>query len=111
MALWLRNYTRETTGGNLGVWIRKTPSGRQLVGEFCTSCGTRLFHKMAGQNDIMSIKPGTLETTHELQPIAHIWTSSAQRWVQVPDSALAYPENPPSFDELFAAWEARKQRA
>lgn len=110
MALCLRNFTTETTGENLGVWARKTPLGQKLVGEYCESCGTRLFHRMAGQTEVMSIKPGTLETTRKLQPVAHIWTSSAQSWMQIPESTLSYPENPPNFERIFAAWKARSRR-
>jgi hypothetical protein len=107
MALWLRNYDKKILTGTPGAWVRKTPSGRELVCEFCTSCGTRLFHQVAGQSDTMSIKPGTLDRTRDLEPVAHIWTSSAQAWVRVPEGCLSYPENPPSFAEMFAAWRAR----
>lgn len=109
MALWLKRCQRETTGGALGVWTRRMPSGSDLVGEYCVNCGTRLFHTMAGQTEIMSVKPGTLETAPELEPVAHIWTSSAQSWVKIPDSTLAYPKNPPNFEEIFVAWKARRK--
>lgn len=28
--------------------------------------------------------------------------------MQLPADILSYPENPPTFDEVFAAWRARK---
>ena len=28
--------------------------------QFCPTCGTRLFHRVLGQSEILSIKPGTL---------------------------------------------------
>jgi len=107
MALWIRNYSRLVLRGVLGSWVRKTSSGRELVCEFCVNCGTRVFHQMAGQAEMMSIKPGTLDETRELEPLAHIWTSSAQKWLILPEGCLAYPENPPDFAEIFAAWQAR----
>lgn len=42
MALWLRNYSKEVLGGELEAWIRTTPTGKQLVCEFCSRCGTRV---------------------------------------------------------------------
>lgn len=108
MALWLRNYSKSVLEGELQSWSRTTPAGRRLVCEFCPRCGTRIFHQMSDQTETMSIKPGTLDTTLDLEPVAHIWTSSARSWVQLPEGVLSYPENPPTFDEIFAAWEARK---
>lgn len=111
MALWMRRYDKQVFGEGLGRWVRTTPSGKPLVGEFCTRCGTRLFHQVASQPEILSIKPGTLDTLHGLEPIAHIWTSSAQPWVHLADNLLRYPQNPPGFGEIFAAWQARKPSA
>lgn len=108
MALWLRNFSKEVLEGDPVAWSRPTPGGRQLVCEFCSHCGTRVFHQMTDQFEIMSIKPGTLDTTLDLEPVAQIWTSSARSWVQSPAGILSYPENPPSFDEIFSAWQARR---
>jgi hypothetical protein len=105
MALWLRNYDKRVSG-ELGSWTRTMPSGKELICELCPGCGTRLFHRAAGQSEILSIKPGTLDTPFGPAPVAQIWTSRARPWVRLPEVALSYPENPPSFDEMFAAWRA-----
>ncbi len=99
----------EIFGDKLGAWVRMTPSGRQLVCEFCPRCGARMFHQMTDQVDTMSIKPGTLDKALEFDPVAHIWTSSARSWVRVPSTVLSYPENPPTFEDIFAAWRERKK--
>lgn len=111
MALWLRNHSKTVLEGELRAWVRATPTGRQLVCEFCARCGTRVFHQMKDQPDIMSIKPGSLDAMLDLEPVAHLWTSSARSWVHVPEGVLSFPENPPSFDEIFAAWQLRKRRS
>jgi hypothetical protein len=107
MALWLRNYHKDVLGESV-AWTRTTPAGRQQVCEFCPHCGTRLFHQMTDQVETMSIKPGTLDTMLDLEPVAHIWTSSARSWVQLPAGILSYRKNPPTFDEILAAWQVRK---
>lgn len=66
---------------------------------------------MKEQLDIMSIKPDTLDTALDLEPVAHIWTSSARAWVKVPAGVLSFPGNPPTFDEIFAAWQVQKNAA
>jgi len=109
MALWLGDFSKEIVAGELGTWTRTTPTGRPLRGEFCPRCGTRLFHQMSDQRELMSIKPGTLDTPLELAPVAQIWTSSARSWVELPALTLSYPGNPPTFDAIFAAWRAQKE--
>jgi hypothetical protein len=66
---------------------------------------------MADQSGTLSIKPGTLDTPLDLEPVAQIWTSSARSWLQLPAGVLSYRENPETFDEVFAAWKARKRDA
>jgi hypothetical protein len=63
---------------------------------------------MADHVETLSIKPGTLDTALDLEPVAQIWTSSARSWVQLPAGLLSYRENPPAFDAIFAAWRAQK---
>ncbi len=108
MALWVEDYEKELLTGVTHFWARTMPSGKELVGSFCPRCGTRLFHQIAGQSKVMSVKPGTLSTTQSLNPVAHIWTQSAQRWVIIPESVLRYPGNPPDFDTIFQAWRSQK---
>lgn len=108
MALWLQDYEAKLITGTTRSWSRTMPSGRNLVGEFCPSCGTRLFHQVAGQSKVMSVKPGTLNITKLLVPVAHIWTASAQSWVNIPEGVLRYPGNPPDFEAIFEAWRSQK---
>lgn len=108
MALWIRHGTVELLGGELRKWVRQTPSGKAMECSFCPTCGTRLFHRILGQSEMMSIKPGTLNDTRWLQPAGHIWTRSAQPWIRLDPHSLAYEGNPDSFSELIAAWEHQR---
>jgi len=106
MALWVKYSSVEVLSGSLRAWVRQTPGGRQMVCKFCPNCGSRIFHQMADQDEVISIKPGTLNDTTRLRPAGHIWSQSAQPWLKLDAQQLAYPGNPASFEELFASWQA-----
>ncbi|WP_051243129.1 GFA family protein [Azohydromonas australica] len=106
MALWVRKADVEMLSGEMKEWVRELPSGRRMACRFCPDCGTRLFHQVLGQEEVMSIKPGTLEDTRGLQPVGHIWTSRRQPWVQLDEGSLHYPGNPDNFEALLGAWHA-----
>ena len=42
----------------------------------------------------MSVKPGTLDDTSGLKPDMHLWTSSKQPWITIPDGVEAYEKQP-----------------
>jgi len=106
MALWVRQAQVALVAGEPKEWIRTMPSGRRMACRFCGTCGTRLFHQTLGQSEFMSIKPGTLDHTLSLNPVGHIWTGSKQAWFELPEGSLHYSGNPPSFEDLIAAWRA-----
>ncbi|WP_460531817.1 GFA family protein [Chitinimonas naiadis] len=106
MALWVRNAKVELVSGVLHEWVRHTPAGKEMACSFCPTCGTRVFHKMRGQTELLSIKPGTLNDTKALVPVGHIWTASKQPWVHIPTSVLQYDGNPSGYEALFSAWRA-----
>ncbi len=105
MALWVQDPQLTLHQGVLREWVRHTPSGQQMACRFCPTCGTRLFHQILQQPDILSIKPGTLDDTHSLKLAGHIWTDSRQAWMNVDDGGLQYPRNPPDFSALIQAWQ------
>lgn len=107
MALWVKQPQLTLLSGTPHEWIRHTPSGRQTRCQFCPTCGTRLFHIPVGQDDLLSIKPGTLNDTAWLQPVAHIWTVRAQPWMHLDESVLHYPGNPDGFSAMAEAWAAQ----
>jgi hypothetical protein len=64
-------------------------------GRFCRACGTRLSHEASRRPQTVNVKPGTLDDTSWLWPVAHIWLASAQPWFAPPHDALAFPGQPP----------------
>ncbi len=108
MALWIKQPVVVVSGGTVKEWIRKMPSGKQMSCQFCPDCGTRLFHKVLGQDQVLSIKPGTLTQPCNLAPVGHIWLGSKQKWITIDHDALQYAGNPETFDDLIGTW-ARTQ--
>lgn len=104
MALWIKQPVVDISGGTVKEWIRSMPSGKQMACQFCPDCGTRLFHKVVGQDQVLSIKPGTLRQPRNLAPVGHIWLDSKQPWTIIDHNTLQYAGNPELMDELCAAW-------
>jgi hypothetical protein len=94
------------TQGTPRSFERPARDNHHVVCTYCTDCGSRLFHARSNRPDHMNIKPGTLDKTGWLRPVAHIWTNSAQPWVTVPEDTLVFPEQPPSHDPLVASYRA-----
>jgi hypothetical protein len=110
MALWIKTSSVEIVSGGVQTWKRVMPSGQTMYCDFCPVCGTRVFHRRAGQEDIVSIKPGTLDDSRWLDPVAHIWTASAQPWLDISkEECLLFPQNPSSFDAFFEAWNQKRR--
>jgi hypothetical protein len=63
-------------------------SGRPVHRHFCCRCGSPLFSIADHYPGSVFIKAGTLDDTSWLDPTYHIWTSSAQRWVHIDESAV-----------------------
>lgn len=92
-----------TVDGPTAFHRRTAPSGFTSRCHFCTACGTRIFHAREG-GDRAALKPGTLDERDWLRPIAHIWTSEAQPWVQFADG-LPTVAGQPDMPALFALWQ------
>ncbi|WP_439637480.1 GFA family protein [Oceanicaulis sp.] len=74
-------------------------SGNRKIGWFCPDCGVRLMHDTEGR-DTITVRAGTLDGAQELQPVGHIWTRSAQAWMQFDQDQLVYAQAP---DDGYAA--------
>ena len=93
--------------GEPRLWQRPAESGRVVACASCEQCSTRIFHAPERNPAIVNVKPGTLDDTNWLDPVAHLWLDSAQAWVTVPDGALRYPGQPDDFAPILHAWAAR----
>ena len=55
---------------------------------------------------VANVKPGTLDDTSWLRPIAHLWVRSARPAVEIPPGVLVYDDQPDDFTPLYDAWRA-----
>lgn len=94
MSLIVRSASFRLLSGELGTFTRPCDSGRTLECAFCTGCGTRIYHRGTFMQDVVSIKPGTLDDTSRLAPTLHVWTKRKQPWVLVPEGVRTYEGEP-----------------
>lgn len=93
------------------VWSRKADDGEIIECSFCVDCGSRLFHTSPGPNALVSVKAGTLAHTKWLNPVGHIWLSSIQSGVVIPEGKLTYHYQPESLELLNQAWNDQYESA
>ncbi|RED11129.1 GFA family protein [Pontivivens insulae] len=93
--------------GALSRFEERAASGNVAIRSFCPTCGTRLLHE--GGSDYVSLKAGSLDPGHGLEPQAELWTGSKLPWMPLIDGVPRYEGQPPSQDELRAAWAAYRR--
>ena len=86
--------------GAPAVYERPADSGSHTKCWFCPDCGTRLYHQSARSPDRVTVKGGTLDDPSGLAPVAHLWVSRKQSWLDLPPDVPSYDTQP---DDL-SAW-------
>ena len=84
--------------GEFSSFIRDEGNPLAVECVFCPKCGTRVVHRGRGEDWGLSVKAGTLDDKTWLSPVGHIWTRSAQQWVEL--NGLIYGKQP---DDGYAA--------
>ncbi|KAH8128080.1 hypothetical protein FP744_10000995 [Trichoderma asperellum] len=76
----------------VGMWTRKTDSGRTLECYFCKTCGVRLIHRGllpdGTSSEVLTVKGGCMENL-SLEGARHIYTRTAR--VPVPEGSYSGP--------------------
>ena len=81
-----------TVTGLTKQFRRMADSGNEVTGVFCPECGVRIYHVLKSAQDVLALKPGTLDDARWLRPELFIWMKSAQSWVPVPNGVKAIEE-------------------
>ena len=74
----------------------------------CEACGVQLWVVADIVPDFALMKIGTLDDTSWVEPVAHIWTSSAQPWIRFDENAKKFPGMPENPVELVELWTQKK---
>ena len=97
----------ELLKGNPKPFTFKSRDGLSKCNRRCPDCGSCVWGVIDGLAEVVALQPGTLDDTSWLEPIAHIWTNSAQPWVEIPTDVLLYEKQPEDDLELVRAWKSR----
>jgi hypothetical protein len=93
--------------GTPKAWRRLSPSGVEVASWFCGDCGGRLYGKRASRPAATNVRAGTLDDTSWLEPAAHIFRRSAQKWMRLPADEACFDASAPDFTSLAKAWQTR----
>jgi hypothetical protein len=107
MCMPVQSRSLERLKGQPKAFSFESPEGFAKCNFRCPDCGCMVWSEIGGLPEILALQPGTLDETSWLEPIAHIWTSSAQPWVEIPTDVLTYEKQPKDDLELVRAWKGR----
>lgn len=68
----------------------------------CATCHTRLYNTNTRRPGLAVVRAGTLDESHKLNCVAHIWVKRKQPWLAIPDGVPQWEEAPPP-NEFLAA--------
>ena len=77
-------YDREGTGGRIS---------QQRV---CGVCHTRIYNTNTIRPGVAVVRAGTLDDSHLVDVVAHIWTKRKQPWLVLPEGVPCWPEGAPA---------------
>jgi hypothetical protein len=83
-----------TVTGDLAIYERTTENrvSRQRV---CPTCFTRVFNTNTARPGMVVLRAGTLDDSHLLDVVAHIWMKRKQPWIVIPDGVPQWDEGAP----------------
>ena len=65
-----------------------------VLGHCCPECGTFIMFIAPNAAGFVAIKAGTFFQKDWFQPVAHLWTRSAQPWLKLDDSLTRFSQQP-----------------
>ena len=88
--------------GELTDVVLPTLSGGLSVQRYCAKCLTRIYNTNSGRPGLAIVRAGTVDGSEGLSPRLHIFISTKQPWIVLPEGAPAYPESAPI--EVWRSW-------
>ena len=72
-----------------------TLQGGVSTHRYCARCLTRIYNTNTGRPGLAIVRAGTIDGSEGLSPRFHIYVSTMQPWIVLPEGVPAYPESPP----------------
>lgn len=94
--------------GELARYETTADSGTTKHGYFCPKCGNRIYHLDPDAPQNVRLKGGTLDNVAIPAPIAHVWTSRKQPWVDIPRDVPQFEGNAENLGALLREAKARR---
>ena len=93
-----------TVSGELVRGEHVQPSGAAAGIFACTKCLTRIYTDNDRRPGIVNLRAGTLDSSRDLVPAAHLWTASKLAWVVIPEGTInmaGQPQDQAGWIEIF----------
>jgi hypothetical protein len=67
---------------------------------FCSICGSPIYSRTVARPDLLRIRLGTIQSSIEERPMAHIFTTSKANWEEICGDLPQYESHEPGRDQL-----------
>ena len=74
-----------------------------MLSWFCGTCACRIYGERDGRPGVVNIRAGSLDDPSWIVNVAHLWTRSAQPWMQFEPDALVHDTQPEDFRTFVAS--------
>lgn len=93
----------QVTGKLVEAEVRE-PDGLSSVHRHCAECLTRLFATSERRPKLVIVRAGTIDGSERITPILHVYTSTKQPWLILPEDAAVFPDaaSPDDFKEIWS---------
>ena len=109
LSMWVKRSSIQVTKGEVTLHESVNAEGKPRLAKICGQCGVRMWSEPPKYPDYAVMRPGTLDDTSWVRPIAHIWTRSAQPWFVFPEGVPKYEKQVGGLEPLIDLWRNRKQ--
>ncbi len=92
------------------VLYELTTGNRTSRQRMCGICHTRIYNTNTRRPGIAVVRAGTLDDSHQLDVVAHIWVKRKQPWLRIAEGVPTWPESAPAEDFASVMMGARAGR-
>jgi hypothetical protein len=105
MSMPIRREHVERLSGAFVAFDKAADSGRIVRMLGCARCGTKVWNEPLSAAHMLVVKPGTLDDMSWAVPVGNIWTASKAPWVEIDETLVNFPGQPPDRQPLYDAWD------